>query len=134
MRPGKCQAYLLTDVKGIVYGKITDTMRKSCNKELYPWKCFSLILKKRTLDLYCPEEEDIDYWVPGMSGALARANPDKFMVGYSPGKMLWTKMFLILNYHFLEPRGKYEQQHEVPFAVALTRFIKNGMRLPHRKK
>jgi len=134
MKAGKNQAYLLTDVKGIVYGKITATMRKNCNKDLVPWKCFSLVLKKRTLDMFCPEESDIDYWVPGLSGALARANPDKFMVGYTPGRMLWTKMFLILNYHFIEPRGKYERRYAAPFAVAITRFLKNGLKLPHKKK
>jgi hypothetical protein len=82
----------------------------------------------------CPEEEDIDYWVPGLSGALARANPDKFMVVYSPGKMLWTKMFLILNHHFNEPRTKHDRRYAVPFAVALTKFIKNGYQLPRKKK
>ena len=34
MKTGKNQIYLLTDVRGIVYGKVTETMRKGCNKDL----------------------------------------------------------------------------------------------------
>jgi hypothetical protein len=30
-------------------------------------------LKKRTLDLFCSEEEDINIWVVGVSGALVKA-------------------------------------------------------------
>jgi hypothetical protein len=84
--------------------------------------------------MYCPTEEDIHYWVPGLSGAISRANPEKVMIGYSPGKMLWTKMFLKLNYYFNEPRTKHDRRYAVPFAVALTKFIKGGYQLPRKKK
>ena len=40
-------------VKGVVYGKVTETMRKLSNKNLEPFKCISLIFQKRTFDIYC---------------------------------------------------------------------------------
>lgn len=123
--------YQLADVRGVVYGKVTQTMCKSCNKELEPWKCFSLILKKRTFDLYCPVEKDIDYWVVGVSGAVVRAT-GKDIVLYTPGKQLWRKMFLKLTYHFIDK--KYDKKVVMPFAVALKRFIESGYRLPKPKK
>lgn len=108
-------------------------MNKSCNKELEPWKCFSLIMKKRTFDIYCPIDKDIDQWVPGMSGAIVRAT-GKEVVLYTPGKQLWRKMFLILNHYFIDPQNKRDRKLAVPFAVALKRFVQNGCRLPHKKK
>lgn len=72
-KEGKYQQYKLDDVRGLVYGKVTQTMCKSCNKELEPWKCFSLVMKKRTFDIYCPVDRDIDQWVVGVSAAIERA-------------------------------------------------------------
>jgi hypothetical protein len=45
----------LKDVRGVMFGKASDTFLKECNKSLEPWRCFSLVFKKRTLDLYCTD-------------------------------------------------------------------------------
>lgn len=51
-------------------------MRKECNYKLDPWKCFSLVLKKRTFDVYLPEERDLFFWLPGLSLCLRDLNYD----------------------------------------------------------
>lgn len=86
-------------------------------------------MQKRTLDICCTEEVDINYWVPGLSAAIQRANQNKLLFGYSPGKTLWVKLFLKVNYHFID-NVKEKRKHQIPFAVALTRYIKNGCKLP----
>lgn len=61
----------LKDIKGITYGKVSETFLKECNKKLLPWLCFSLILQKRTLDFYCTDQIDPLIWLPGLTAALA---------------------------------------------------------------
>lgn len=90
----------MAEIKGVVYGKITETMRKESNKSFEPWKCFSLILKKRTLDIYCEvEEKDIQFWLPGISYCLRKAyTNDKYAVkGVVRQKMLKASDTSFLN-------------------------------------
>jgi hypothetical protein len=62
-------------------------------------KCFSLVLQKRTLDFYCKNYEELETWVCGISQALRKQ--DIKVVGYSPGKLRWKKMFAILKENFI---------------------------------
>ena len=43
----------MSDVRGVLFGKETEVLKKSYNSSLEPWLCFSLQLQKRTLDFYC---------------------------------------------------------------------------------
>lgn len=61
----------LRDIKGIAYGKVSETFLKECNKKLVPWLCFSLILQKRTLDFYCTDQIDPLIWLPGLTAAMS---------------------------------------------------------------
>jgi len=54
--PNKVQYYHVREIRGVVYGKVTETMRKSYNKRLEQWLCFSLVLKTRSLDFYCEDD------------------------------------------------------------------------------
>ena len=91
-------------------------------------KCFSLQLQKRTLDFYCKNYEEIEGWVCGLSAALKKQQVR--VVGYTPGKLRWKKMFAILKESFIEPlkvseRGKYYYEN----AYSLILFAKNGYKL-----
>jgi hypothetical protein len=122
------------DIKGVVYGKVTPTMRKECNHKLEAWKCFSLILKKRTFDIYCPDEREIFYLIPGISLCLReidyshpkyqveRSHPkkegracNKVVFGgrevdrfYSMGRMLWRRFLLRIKQEYI-----HNKKHEV---------------------
>lgn len=61
----------LKDIKGVAYGKVSDTFLKECNKKLLPWLCFSLIFQNRTLDFFCTDQIDPLIWLPGISAALS---------------------------------------------------------------
>lgn len=50
--PSKVSSYLVSDIRGLFYGKVTDVLRKSYNENLEPWLCFSLIMKTRSMDFY----------------------------------------------------------------------------------
>ena len=45
----------MDEVSDIIYGKKSKVMMKKYNESLEPWLCFSIVLKKRTLDFYCPK-------------------------------------------------------------------------------
>lgn len=51
-------------------GKVTETMLREFNHKLYPWKCFSVLLEKRTLDAYCEQAKDVLFWLPGLNCLL----------------------------------------------------------------
>lgn len=55
------------------------------------------------------------------------------ILGYTPGKLRWKKMFAILKQNFIEPlklseRNKYYYEN----AYALKLFAKNGYQLPSK--
>ena len=123
-----CQIYPLKDIKSIIYGRVSPNLNENCNKMLSYSKCFSLQLQKRTLDFYCKNYEEIEGWVCGLSAALKKQQVR--VVGYTPGKLRWKKMFAILKEGFIEPlkvseRGKYYYEN----AYSLILFAKNGYKL-----
>jgi hypothetical protein len=58
-------------------------------------KCFSLLFQKRTLDFYCKNYEELEAWVCGLTHVLKKQ--DIRVVGYTPGKLRWKRMFAILK-------------------------------------
>ena len=89
-----CHSYLLSEIKGIVVGKVTSTFKKSKNANLESWLCLSIILKNRSLDLYIPEEK-IDFWVIGLSEFCKQNNSKAFCL--TKGQYLWRKAALIIK-------------------------------------
>jgi len=87
--------YPLKDVKGIIYGKQSPNLKKHSNKMLKDSLCFSLVLQKRTLDFYCKDYTEVEAWVCGLSQVLK--NKGIKVVGYTPGKLRWRKMFAVLR-------------------------------------
>lgn len=91
-------------------------------------KCFSLLLQKRTLDFYCKNYEELEAWVCGLSAALKKQQLP--IVGYSPGKLRWKKMFAILKENFITPLkagDKHKYYYENAYSLIL--FAKNGYQL-----
>lgn len=82
-------------IQGLVYGKVTKTFQKPKNREKEAWLCFSIILKNRPFDLYCPEES-INEWVIGLGHLTKKYNPAAYVV--RPGQFFWKKLkFLMLE-------------------------------------
>ena len=47
---------MLNEIRGITYGKCTENFQVSKSaRKVEPWLCFSIIFKKRSLDIYCSE-------------------------------------------------------------------------------
>ena len=90
-----CQIYPLKDIKSITYGRVSPNLNESWNKMLNYSHCFSLLLQKRTLDFYCKSYDELEAWVCGLTQVLKK-NGNK-IVGYSPGKLRWKKMFAIMR-------------------------------------
>ena len=90
-----CQLYPLKDIHSITYGKCTPTLLKHSNHLLKEEYCFSLKLLKRTLDFYCKDYEQACNWVCGLTLKLKQINPN--FRGYSRGKVLWKRMFMIMK-------------------------------------
>ena len=83
----------MSEIKGLVYGKITKTFEKSKNKDRERWLCFSIIMKNRPFDLYC-EEESIDDWIIGLSHLIKKYNPDAYVL--RPGQYYWRKLKYVM--------------------------------------
>ena len=109
--PSKIQYYHTQEIRGVVFGKITPgglfylykynykykynyniynyiVFRKKYNAKLESHLCFSLILKTRSLDIYC-EEEQVNPWLIALSCEVKKNNPKAYCL--SPGKILWRK-------------------------------------------
>lgn len=89
------------DIKSIIYGRVSKNLNENSNKMLSYSKCFTLLLQKRTLDFYCKNYEELEGWVCGLTAVLKKQKCK--IVGYTPGKLRWKKMFAILKEHFIEP-------------------------------
>ena len=119
-----CHSYQLNQIKGIVYGKITPTFRKKSNDKLEPWLCFSLMMDKRSFDVYCTED-NINKWYIGLAYAIKKHNDKAYCL--SLGKFLWRKLKMVLIYLVTEkmtPEQKKNQKKEMSFIQALRRFQK----------
>ena len=114
-----------------MFGKSSEALHKECNKSLEPWKCFSLVFQKRTLDLYCSEEKDLDIWLPGITASLHGFfnKPNIPITLYSPGRVLWKRMLAKLQYCYrkqLKKRHRYRN----PNSYAIILFGKDNMKVP----
>lgn len=90
-----CHSFLFSEIKGIVYGKCTSTFKKSKNKNLEPWLCFSLMLKTRPLDVYCNEDQ-INSWYIGLSQLIKLHNPNAYAL--NKGQYYWRKLNYLFRY------------------------------------
>ena len=129
-----------------------------------PWKCFSLVLKKRTFDLYCKEERDLLFWVPGISLCLReleyphwRENKWKVQVKkkegeahnkvvfyrremaryYSLGRVLWRRFLMRLKWEYIKTRKGDRRRrfgNDNAWAVVCAAVHKMGHKLQHVRK
>lgn len=51
----RSEVYIFS-ISGLVYGKGTEVLRKSYNKDLEPYLCFSMIMKTRSMDFYLTDK------------------------------------------------------------------------------
>lgn len=87
-----CHSYTLSEIRGILPGKITTTFTKSSNASLEPWLCMSIFLRNRPLDLYIPEDR-VDFWYIGLSEIIKEKNPKAYCL--TKGQYLWKKVKMI---------------------------------------
>lgn len=81
------------------------------------------------MDFYCKDFEQASNWVCGLSYKLKQVNP-KFR-GYTLGRMLWKKMFMILRENFTNKIRRHERKFYYENAQAIILFGKNGCVLPN---
>ncbi|CAK80272.1 unnamed protein product (macronuclear) [Paramecium tetraurelia] len=130
--PKSVNSYSVSDIRGLLYGKVTDVLRKSYNNKLEPWLCFSLVMKTRSMDFHT-QELQINSWVIAMSEEIKRRNPSAFVI--TAGRMLWRKMKLILHWYFVNKKKKDKKKRVPPntFAHLLYLYAKKQCRLPQIK-
>ena len=111
-----CHSYLLSEIRGILPGKITTTFTKSSNASLEPWLCMSIFLKNRPLDLYIPEDR-VDFWYIGLSELIKEKNPLAYCL--TKGQYLWRKVKMIKE-KLLKLKDK--KKHRMTFCQAIIQF------------
>ena len=117
-----CHSHMFADIRGILYGKCTKTFQKSKNKQLSSWLCFSLILKNRSLDVYCTEDQ-IDFWYVGLSQFVKLHNPSAFAL--SKGRYYWRKLKYLLIHEVmrkLDKKMKKTISTEITFCKAICLY------------
>jgi flagellar biosynthesis/type III secretory pathway chaperone len=121
-----CHSYLLSEIKGVLPGKITSTFRKSPNESLEPWLCMSIFLKNRPLDLYL-SEDTVDFWYIGLSELVREKNPDAYCL--TKGQYLWRKVKMIMfravvNKKIKEKliRAKDRKKQKMTFCQTIIQF------------
>ena len=95
---------------------------KGKNRQKEPWLCFSILITGRPYDLYC-DEDNIDFWVIGLSHLIKKYNPQAYVL--SPGKYYWRKFKYVLislvNFKLKKAHGVgYAPQQSMTFARALV--------------
>lgn len=88
-------SYMLSEIRGIIYGKCTRPFMKKSREKFESWLCFSLIIRRRSLDIYCTEDQ-INDWYIGLTELAKLQNKSLFCL--SKGKFFWRKFFLVLHY------------------------------------
>ena len=81
--------------------------------------CFSIILKKRSVDVYAKPEQ-INQWVIGLSYEVKRQNPRAFVI--HAGAFFWMKLKIAGLYkinHFMKLDKKHQHRK---FIKALNAF------------
>lgn len=114
-----CKVYELAQIKGLVFGKVTETFRKKANNGLEPWLCFSLMMDKRSFDLYCTED-NLNRWYIGLGYAIKRHNPNAYCL--SVGKFLWRKLKFVMSYLVLDSMSA-EQKKNIKKDLSFVKLI-----------
>lgn len=121
-----CHSYLLSEIRGVLPGKITSTFTKSSNDSLEPWLCMSIFLKNRPLDLYLSEDR-IDFWYIGLSELVREKNPRAYCL--TKGQYLWRKVKMIMQRAVINKmvkekmlRSKDRKKHRMTFCQAVIQF------------
>lgn len=121
--PKKVKMYELATIKGLVYGKITPTFLKKKDKDYLPWLCISVMLGKRSLDIYC-SETNVNVWYEGLSYAIKKRNPDA--LAFPVGRYLWLKLKYLIVYLVKSKLSKEQlelyKRKELTFKKALIIF------------
>jgi hypothetical protein len=84
------------------------------------------------MDFYCKDFNEVETWVCGMTEILKKH--DNKIVGYTPGKIKWRKMFALLRRAYIEPLKIHEKnKYYFENAYSLIMFKENGYKLPMSK-
>ena len=77
--PSPPHKYNLSEIRALLYGHVTKTFHKSKkNAQLPPWQCFSILLKNRPFDVFCPDPSQVTRWIYGMGMLVKIYNKDGF--------------------------------------------------------
>mmetsp|Transcript_2174 Transcript_2174/g.7963 ORF Transcript_2174/g.7963 Transcript_2174/m.7963 type:complete len:1693 (-) Transcript_2174:415-5493(-) len=79
----------LREIMWIVFGQNTRTLKGRVNTRA-PWRCFSIVLKDRSIDLEAPSDEDALTWILGLQSLVYPS----IMMNERP---LYTKTVLIMK-------------------------------------
>jgi hypothetical protein len=121
-----CHTYIISQIRGILPGKITSTFTKSSNASLEPWLCMSIFLKNRPLDLYIPEDR-VDFWYIGLSEIIKEKNPQAYCL--TKGQYLWRKVKMICRRAVVNKlikdkviKQKERRSYKMTFCQAIAKF------------
>ena len=91
-----------------------------------------MILKKRTLDFHCLDSNDPLIWLAGISASLDGffLKPKIPITIYSPGRALWKRMLLKLQFIYRRSIKK-NRYHKNSNAYAIILFGKDKMQVNH---
>jgi tetratricopeptide (TPR) repeat protein len=131
--PAKKHTVYLSEVKGVIYGKKSETFVKSGNKALLPWYCMTLKLQNRTLDFYLKPEQ-ATHWVIGLSYLVKKQNPQSACL--RPGHLLWRKAKMIgmhkIGQHFIEKKKSVALVSLTRSLIALKKEMLMNASAPRR--
>ena len=114
-----CHAKQFNEIRGIIYGARTKTFKKSSNRDLEPWLCFSIILQRRTVDFYAAEDT-IDLWYIGLSEFLKPLNPSAYCL--RKGKFYWRKLYFVMRF-LVESKTPKKQLKKVKAEISFCKTI-----------
>lgn len=123
-KPKNRHSYELSQVRGLVYGKVTSTFQKKRADKFYPWLCMSIIMEQRPYDVVC-DETNVNDWYIGLAYAIKKHNPDAVVLGV--GKFFWRKMRHLIHYLVFSkmPKNmKSSRRRDPSFAQLIIQFSK----------
>jgi hypothetical protein len=87
------------DIKWIVYGPHTSVMKTKLSGIQHPWRCFSIVLNNRSIDLEAHNDTDCDVWLLGIQQLVYKRIMQFNRPLYSKGKLCFmrTRMKILLN-------------------------------------
>ena len=85
-------------VQALAYGKVSKNIVTKC-KYISSDNIFSLILRDRSIDFICQNEEEVVTWLQGIAFILnKRWRSDKSKkILFTRGSILWNKLFMKLS-------------------------------------